>query len=189
MRLFSKIFEIYQRVPPCIFFWNFRFVENVEWAWMAFFEFFGILRLKKYFFFEKKNSKIIFLKNFFFPNFYNSCSLNIFEPKIWRRLGTFPSCSTCIYFLANSHAESWLFWDWNHLNVVQEPLEGWCLDKAKTWDSITAKRRFSNKHHMAYFTPSIFQLHCTQWCPYQLSTFKKGLFRIKSNRFFKLACH
>ena len=33
-------------------------------------------------FFEKKN----------FPNFSNSCSLNIFEPKIWRRLGTFPSC-------------------------------------------------------------------------------------------------
>ena len=91
MRLFSKIFEIYQRVPPCIFFWNFRFVENVEWAWMAFFEFFGILRLKKYFF-SKKNFKNNFFEKFFFPNFYNSCSLNIFEPKIWRRLGTFPSC-------------------------------------------------------------------------------------------------
>ena len=32
-------------------------------------------------------------KNNFFPNISNSCSLNIFEPKIWRRLGTFPSCS------------------------------------------------------------------------------------------------
>ena len=53
-------------------------------------EFFGIVRPKKYFFFEKKS--IFFWKNFFFPNFSNSCSLNIFEPKIWRRLGTFPSC-------------------------------------------------------------------------------------------------
>ena len=43
-------------------------------------------------FFSKKNSKIIFLKKNFFPNFSNSCSLNIFEPKIWCRLGTFPSC-------------------------------------------------------------------------------------------------
>ena len=42
-------------------------------------------------FFEKK-IKIFFLKKNFFPNFSNSCSLNIFEPKIWRRLGTFPSC-------------------------------------------------------------------------------------------------
>ena len=32
------------------------------------------------------------MKKIFFPNFSNSCSLNIFEPKIWRRLGTFPSC-------------------------------------------------------------------------------------------------
>ena len=54
-------------------------------------EFFGIVRPKKYFFFEKK-SKFFFEKKFFFPNFSNSCSLNIFEPKIWRRLGTFPSC-------------------------------------------------------------------------------------------------
>ena len=58
---------------------------------MAFFEFFGILRLKKYFF-SKKNFKNNFFEKFFFPNFYNSCSLNIFEPKIWRRLGTFSSC-------------------------------------------------------------------------------------------------
>ena len=42
-------------------------------------------------FFRKKNQKFFFEK-FFFPNFSNSCSLNIFEPKIWRRLGTFPSC-------------------------------------------------------------------------------------------------
>ena len=32
------------------------------------------------------------MKKIFFPNFSNSCSLNIFEPKIWRRLGAFPSC-------------------------------------------------------------------------------------------------
>ena len=43
-------------------------------------------------FFSKKNFKNNFFEKFFFPNFYNSCSLNIFEPKIWRRLGTFPSC-------------------------------------------------------------------------------------------------
>ena len=52
-------------------------------------------------FFRKKISKIIFLK-FFFPNFYNSCSLNIFEPKIWRRLGTFPSCFSSDY---NPHTD------------------------------------------------------------------------------------
>ena len=53
-------------------------------------EFFGIVRPKKSFF-SKKKSKFFWKKNFF-PNFSNSCSLNIFEPKIWRRLGTFPSC-------------------------------------------------------------------------------------------------
>ena len=42
-------------------------------------------------FFRKKNRKFFFEKKIF-PNFSNSCSLNIFEPKIWRRLGTFPSC-------------------------------------------------------------------------------------------------
>ena len=47
-------------------------------------------------FFRKKN-QIFFLKKFFFPNFSNSCSLNIFEPKIWRRLGTFPSCLLLMY--------------------------------------------------------------------------------------------
>ena len=46
--------------------------------------------LKKYFFSKKKFQ--IFLKKIIFPNVSNSCSLNIFEPKIWRRLGTFPSC-------------------------------------------------------------------------------------------------
>ena len=37
-------------------------------------------------------TKYFFGKKYFFPNISNSCSLNIFEPKIWRRLGTFPSC-------------------------------------------------------------------------------------------------
>ena len=46
--------------------------------------------------FSKKNSKINFLQKKNFPNFSNSCSLNIFEPKIWRRLETFPSCSSLI---------------------------------------------------------------------------------------------
>ena len=48
------------------------------------------MRPKKYFFSKKKSN--FFLKKFFFPNFSNSCSLNIVEPKIWRRLGTFLSC-------------------------------------------------------------------------------------------------
>ena len=91
MRLFSKIFEIYQRVPPCIFL-KFSVCRK---RWMSlnglFLSFSALCDLKNTFF-EKKIQKKFFLKNFFSPNFYNSCSLNIFEPKIWRRLGTFPSC-------------------------------------------------------------------------------------------------
>ena len=55
-----------------------------------FLSFSALCDLKNTFFFEKKSK--FFLKKNFFPNFSNSCSLNIFEPKIWRRLGTFPSC-------------------------------------------------------------------------------------------------
>ena len=89
MRLFSKIFEIFQRVPPCIFL-KFSVCRK---RWMSlnglFLSFSALCDLKNTFF--KKNFKNNFLENFF-PNFSNSCSLNIFEPKIWRRLGTFPSC-------------------------------------------------------------------------------------------------
>ena len=64
-------------------------------------EFFGIVRPKKYFF-SKKNQNFFLKKKIFFPNFSNSCSLNIFEPKIWRRLGTFPSCFSSDY---NPHTD------------------------------------------------------------------------------------
>ena len=85
-RKLSKFIKGY----PLEFFWSFRFVENVEWAWMASFWVFRHCATLKILFFEKKSN--FFLKKKFFPNFSNSCSLNIFEPKIWRRLGTFPSC-------------------------------------------------------------------------------------------------
>ena len=81
-RKFSKFFKGY----PLAFFWSFRFVENIEWAWMDSFWVFRHCATWKILFSKKK------FENNFFPNFSNSCSLNIFEPKIWRRLGTFPSC-------------------------------------------------------------------------------------------------
>ena len=76
-------------------------------------EFFGIVRPKKYFF--SKKIKIFFWKKFFFPNFSNSCSLNIFEPKIWRRLGTFPSC---FFFSLQSHSEWSTFYNLFICSVV-----------------------------------------------------------------------
>ena len=87
---FSKIFEIYQRVPPCIFL---KFsVCRKRWISLngLFLSFSALCDLKNTFF--EKNFKNNFFEKKFFPNFSNSCSLNIFEPKIWRRLGTFPSC-------------------------------------------------------------------------------------------------
>ena len=62
-RKFSKFIKGY----PLAFFWSFRFVENVEWAWMASFWVFGIVRLKKYFF--SKKISIFFWKNNFFQIF------------------------------------------------------------------------------------------------------------------------
>ena len=99
MRLFSKIFEIYQRVPP----WIFLKFSVCRKRWMSlnglFLSFSALCDLKNTFF-RKKNQ--FFFEKFFFPNFSNSCSLNIFEPKIWRRLGTFPSC---FFFSLQSHSE------------------------------------------------------------------------------------
>ena len=90
MRLFSKIFEIYQRVPLCIFL-KFSVCRK---RWMSlnglFLSFSALCDLKNTFFRKKFKNNFFEKKNF--PNFSNSCSLNIFEPKIWRRLGTFPSC-------------------------------------------------------------------------------------------------
>ena len=92
---FSKIFEIYRRVPP----WIFLKFSVCRKRWMSlnglFLSFSALCDLKNTFF-SKKKSKKFFLKKNFFPNFSNSCSLNIFEPKIWRRLGTFPSCLNLI---------------------------------------------------------------------------------------------
>ena len=44
IRRFSKIFEFYQRVPPCVF-WSFRFVKTFNDPEWPIFEFFSILRL------------------------------------------------------------------------------------------------------------------------------------------------
>ena len=103
-----------QRVPPLDFFRHcatfFRkFLKFIKGYPLAFFLKFSVCRKRwmslnglflsfsafcdlKILFFSKKNFKNNFFEKFFFPNFYNTCSLNIFEPKIWRRLGTFPSC-------------------------------------------------------------------------------------------------
>ena len=65
---FSKLFGFYQRVTSRIF-WSFRFVKTFNEPEWPPFEFFGIVRLfKKYFFSKKKNSKN-FLKNKFFQMF------------------------------------------------------------------------------------------------------------------------
>ena len=86
-RKFSKFIKGY----PLEFFLKFSVCRK---RWMSlnglFLSFSALCDLKNTFF--RKKSKIFFWKKFFFPNFSNSCSLNIFEPKIWRRLGTFPSC-------------------------------------------------------------------------------------------------
>ena len=67
-------------------------------------------------FFSKKNFKNNFFEKFFFPNFHNSCSLNIFEPKIWRRLGTFPSC--CFFSVDNLTLSGPLFLQFVHLSYL-----------------------------------------------------------------------
>ena len=105
MRLFSKVFEIYQRVPP----WIFLKFSVCRKRWMSlnglFLSFSALCDLKNTFF--RKKIKNFFLKKIFFPNFSNSCSLNIFEPKIWRRLGTFPSCW---YLLIHTFPNGSYFW-------------------------------------------------------------------------------
>ena len=95
MRLFSKIFEFYQRVPLCIFL-KFSVCRK---RWMSLNDLFlGFSALCDFFY------QILFWKkNNFFPDISNSCSLNIFEPKIWRRLGTFPSCFQVTIILDDMH--------------------------------------------------------------------------------------
>ena len=61
-----------------------------------FLSFSALCDLKNTFF--RKKIKINFFLKKNFSNFSNSCSLNIFEPKIWRRLGTFPSCSSIMLY-------------------------------------------------------------------------------------------
>ena len=79
--------------------------------------------------FFRKKIKILFLKKKFFPNFSNSCSLNIFEPKIWRRLGTFPSC---FFFSWQSHSECSTFLQ------SSVHLFNWFSEKQEIADSILA---------------------------------------------------
>ena len=68
MRLFSKIFEIYQRVPP----WIFLKFSVCRKRWMSlnglFLSFSALCDLKNTFF-SKKNQNFFFEKNFFFQNF------------------------------------------------------------------------------------------------------------------------
>ena len=89
MRLFFENFRILSKGTRLHFFVVFGLKKTLNEPEWPLFEFFGIVRLEKYFF-EKKFKKNFFEK--FFPKISNSCSLNIFEPKIWRRLGTFPTC-------------------------------------------------------------------------------------------------
>ena len=77
---FSENFRILSKGTPCIF-WSFRFVKLFNEPEWPLFEFFGIVRLKKILFFEKKLFKNNFFdKNLFFANVSNSCSLKIFQP-------------------------------------------------------------------------------------------------------------
>ena len=103
-----------QRVPLSVFTFSRKHTQPDVPKGSPLWIFFGILRLKKYFFFEK-NFKNNFFEKFFFPNFYNSCSLNIFEPKIWRRLGTFPSCFLFFFSVDNLTLSGPLFLQFVHL--------------------------------------------------------------------------
>ena len=90
-RHYATLFRKFSDSINCIFL-KFSVCKNVQWAWMAsFWVFVALCDFLKKILFSKKNSQIIFSKKKNSKNF-NSCSLNIFEPKIWRRLGTFPSC-------------------------------------------------------------------------------------------------
>ena len=101
---FEKFWNL-SKGTPCIFL-KFSVCRK---RWMSlnglFLSFSALCDLKNIF--RKKFKKI------FFPNFYNSGSLNIFEPKIWRRLGTFPSCflfshpSHCAKFYENRMDSFW----------------------------------------------------------------------------------
>ena len=70
--------------------------------------------------------QILFLKrkNNFSANISNSCSLNIFEPKIWRRLGTFPSC---FFFSWQSHS------GWSTFYNFHDPLTATLVTSTGTW--------------------------------------------------------
>ena len=61
VRLFAKIIEFYQRVPPCIF-WSFRFLKTFNEPKWPLLKIFGIVRLFKKILFWNKN----------FPNLSNS---------------------------------------------------------------------------------------------------------------------
>ena len=91
MRLFFRKFRILSKGTPCIF-WSFRFVKTFNEPEWSLFEFFGIVRLEKILGSKKNFKNNFFEKNQFLVNVSNSCSLNIFEPQIWPRLDTIPSC-------------------------------------------------------------------------------------------------
>ena len=120
MRLFSKIFEFYQRVPLCIFL---RF-SVCRKRWMSLNDLFlGFSALCDFF------TKYFFGKKIF-PNISNSCSLNIFEPKIWRRLGTFPSCFLfrlhwSVHFSYNSYNLKILQFLLSKFKILAQKLAKW----------------------------------------------------------------
>ena len=105
-------------------------------------EFFGIVRPKNTFF-SKKNQNF-FLKKNFFPNFSNSCSLNIFEPKIWRRLGTFPSCFKKNYSTVIKKSSPYA------LNVVINQVELLICSHFQFWLAHQVKSQ-AQKEHFCYF--------------------------------------
>ena len=120
MRLFSKIFEIYQRVPP----WIFLKFSVCRKRWMSlnglFLSFSALCDLKNTFF--RKKSKIFFWKNFFFQIF------PIVVPWIFLslRYGADLGRSRLVFFFSlQSHSEWSTFYNLFICSVVHLRLNFW----------------------------------------------------------------
>ena len=116
-------------------------------------------------FFRKKNFKF-FLKKIIFPNVSNSCSLNIFEPKIWRRLGTFPSCFSSDY---NLHTDRSTF-----LTILKSYNS--YLANLKDWRKSLRSSIFTSSKKLkgtkGYSTPSV--VFSALWDLFSKKKFPKG---------------
>ena len=102
---FSKIFGLYQRVPPCIF-WSFRFVKTFNEPEWLLFEFFGIVRLEKKTRRDRlKSAPYLRLKNIQGTTIGNICKKLFFFKKI-----IFVYQSTCF----EKNFQKLFFWKKNY---------------------------------------------------------------------------